>query len=675
MSIHLGNSTIGLTYNGISSENLNALKKAVYNSTGVTATNIPAMVNALTPYESDVEAALPEPTEWVRPAAWPDLDSLNLPESGDDYIYMTYDLNINPGAISLNFSGSDIVVTVGHIENGTYVVDETVPSTSTTCYYWLDNYTGYVVIRITGSIKYCVNVEVPAASRPADGRTQTYYNAPLVERYAYLPHATRFYGSSTNNTRWGSVWLEHERLSNNEGNTTLTNINVLYSYCYNLQKIEIEHLYTQNVTNISALMQYCYRLSNFKAPAWDLKKCTNFANMFYYCENMTDCDLSAIETTSGKITTIASMFQYCYKLRHIIGLNKIKVDSTTTNLTGVFMQCKTLTDISDAFNWTPAPTSLDSLFFRCSSLKYIDISKWDCTNVTNCASTFNTCYSLEKIVFPQFGENVTTCGSMFYECVRLTDCNIENLTLSNKCAKFNNMFYHCYNIETLDLSHWDVSGGDTFANMFDTCHQLKVLDLTNWEISDACTTLASMFYVCRQLEVLKVDFSDWDTSNVTTVSSMFNSCNNLQGPLDFSGWDVSNITTCASMCRYAYNLKEVNIKNWSLDSVTSIQYIFDSCNNLETIKSTGVTINSAITTIGLIGGDNYRLINFDGLSFPISATYSNLACITHESLLNMLNALPEVSKAQTLKIGVLALGRLTDTEKAIATNKGWTLAS
>ena len=673
MSIHLGNSTIGLTYNGISSENLNALKKAVYNSTGVTANNIPAMVNALTPYESDVEAALPEPTEWVRPAAWPDLDSLNLPESGDDYIYMTYNLNINPGAISLSFSGSNIVVTVGHIDNGIYVVDETVPSTSTTCYYWLDDYSGYVVVRVTGSITYCYNVAVPAAQKPGDGRDQDYYGSPIVERYAYLPHATKFIGTSTT-SRWGGPWLQHDKVSNNEDNTTLTNLNYMYTTCYNLQKVELNNLHTSKVTTCSYTFQNCYSLQQFIAPAWDLKKCTTFARMFDGCMAMQYCDLRAIETASSKITSIAYMFNNCHQLRKIDGLNALKIDATTTGVSFTFYGCKNLQDLTPIFNWTPTPNALDGLFYRNSCIKFIDLSKWNLTNVTQCESTFYQCFALERIIFPTFGVNVTSCTSMFYQATKLRDVNIEKFTLTSTCTKFNAMFQHCYNLIYLDLSHWNVSSGISFADMFNTCFNLKILNLSTWQVSSTCTTLSSMFNTCRNLEKIIVDFSKWNTSNVTTLASMFYSCNSLHQVIDLSDWNVKNVTTVAAMFRYSSNIHTIILDNWELDSVTTVANWFSNCEGLETIQTNDITINSGITTAGTIADGDYSLKNYTGIPIPLSHTFSSLYSITHTALINMLNALPEISKSQTLKIGGIALSRLTDTDKLIATNKGWTLA-
>ena len=49
--------------------------------------------------------------------------------------------------------------------------------------------------------------------------------------------------------------------------------------------------------------------------------------------------------------------------------------------------------------------------------------------------------------------------------------------------------------------------------------------------------------------------------------------------------------------------------------------------------------------------------------------------LTHDSLMNVINEAGDVtSNPQTLTLGTTNLNKLTDEEKAIATNKGWTLA-
>lgn len=48
--------------------------------------------------------------------------------------------------------------------------------------------------------------------------------------------------------------------------------------------------------------------------------------------------------------------------------------------------------------------------------------------------------------------------------------------------------------------------------------------------------------------------------------------------------------------------------------------------------------------------------------------------LTHDSLMVVINGLQTVTETQTLTLGTANLAKLTDDEKQIATNKGWTLA-
>lgn len=83
------------------------------------------------------------------------------------------------------------------------------------------------------------------------------------------------------------------------------------------------------------------------------------------------------------------------------------------------------------------------------------------------------------------------------------------------------------------------------------------------------------------------------------------------------------------------------------------------------------------TDFGYMFQNCTELQNFGGLknvkySFSLSASNK----LTHESLLNVLNGLFDLtgSDQQTLTLGSTNLAKLTDDEKAIATNKNWILA-
>ena len=59
-----------------------------------------------------------------------------------------------------------------------------------------------------------------------------------------------------------------------------------------------------------------------------------------------------------------------------------------------------------------------------------------------------------------------------------------------------------------------------------------------------------------------------------------------------------------------------------------------------------------------------------------SANFSNCTSLTHESIINMLYSLKNLTggSAKSLTLGATNLAKINDTEKAIATNKNWTLS-
>ena len=66
------------------------------------------------------------------------------------------------------------------------------------------------------------------------------------------------------------------------------------------------------------------------------------------------------------------------------------------------------------------------------------------------------------------------------------------------------------------------------------------------------------------------------------------------------------------------------------------------------------------------------LVGFTGLKTNLDL-YS-CSQLTHDSLMNVINEAADVTASpKTLTLGATNLNKLTDDEKAIATNKGWTL--
>ena len=61
-------------------------------------------------------------------------------------------------------------------------------------------------------------------------------------------------------------------------------------------------------------------------------------------------------------------------------------------------------------------------------------------------------------------------------------------------------------------------------------------------------------------------------------------------------------------------------------------------------------------------------------NFKVSLNLSYCPNLTHDSIMVVINGLQTVTTTQTLTLGTENLAKLTEADKKIATDKGWTLA-
>lgn len=180
----------------------------------------------------------------------------------------------------------------------------------------------------------------------------------------------------------------------------------------------------------------------------------------------------------------------------------------------------------------------------------------------------------------------------------------------------------------------DTSQVRDMSEMFRNCTNLT--SVPQLDTSNA-TDMESMFYACNNLTAIP----QLNTSNVTRMLTMFISCNKLTTiPL----LDTSNVTNMGEMfsgCTSLTSIPELNVSR-----CTYFSYMFNKCTSL--------------TSIGMYG-------------FTYSIDISQTA-LEHDAIVAFLNQAGTAYGSQTITMGSAKLALLSDEEKAIATNKGWTLA-
>ena len=218
------------------------------------------------------------------------------------------------------------------------------------------------------------------------------------------------------------------------------------------------------------------------------------------------------------------------------------------------------------------------------------------------------------------------------------------------------MFKSCENLTTIPLL--DTSNVTSMQDMFDGCSKLASIPQLN---TSKVTTMSSMFAFCKSLTTIPL----LDTSNVTNFGSFLYSCASLTS---IPQLNTSKATSMSSMFQGCKQL--TTIPQLDTSKVTNMYYTFQLCTSLTTIPP--LDVSKVTNTYYMFGGcTSLKSILMHGMkvSFDIHASTQ----FEESDLVTILNNLATVTSTQTLTMGPTNLAKLTDEEKAIATNKGWTL--
>lgn len=342
------------------------------------------------------------------------------------------------------------------------------------------------------------------------------------------------------------------------------------------------------------------------------------------------------------------------------------------------------------------------VFQNCNKLEYVDIS--GSTIVEQTSSMFNNCHSLTTIKADNVKfDNVIRVEYMFNNAP-ISDINF--------------------------LKDLDVSGITNFSSMFRGTKITDITPLQNWDMSSA-TNLSAMFASATLLEDFN-PIAGWNVHNVMKIDEFLPST--AATNIDFiTNWRLDSVESIGSFARDT-NVSDLSpLLNRNLDKVTNMVFLADMMPLLESIDARSLRncilwnhvsqYCENMRTLILPGNGVYEFsmhtlyaknpvsitytnetpkeVDFRDYSFPWGAvsplptyqlTFENTIItninsnsrlyegtqLTVESLLSLLNALKDYSgtdTTKTLRLSSASIGKLTDEQKAIAINKGWTLTT
>lgn len=443
--------------------------------------------------------------------------------------------------------------------------------------------------------------------------------------------------------------------------------NYMFNGCSQLQSLP--HFDTSNLQSMEYMFSGCNSIKT--VPHFDTSKCTSFIDTFSYCSSLTT--VPHFDTSNA--TSIGYMFRDCHNLKYV-------PDFVTTNVgdfNGVFYGCFNLESVPN-FDYSNGYT-YSNMFFGCQKLTYIPYI--DTSRAFDVSYMFSGCRLLKSIPDIDISQATNVMG-LFMGCESLESFP-ESLNFNSEIYDTTQLFHNCKSLTTIPdrFSFWNTTVTDY---MFEGCTKLVSAPIYNfnWDIIQSAYR---MFNGCGIGTLPTLQFS-----NINNMNNIIEDCPNIE--------DVNIICTSEYMtdlsCSF-YNcpgLRNVTLQldhvtNWGgfsggsedhsspIENITlilpvqsgSTVYIPDSCKKLHIGGSEMYYPIGRTDTFSIL-----RDVTFDSDTLIYcDQDFSDKVFLTKQSILNILNALAE-GHFGTLTLPSAQLEELTEEEKAIASDKGWSLA-
>ncbi|PLA81400.1 hypothetical protein CYR81_04050, partial [Enterococcus faecalis] len=221
------------------------------------------------------------------------------------------------------------------------------------------------------------------------------------------------------------------------------------------------------------------------------------------CQKISKHDVTSItfSNENGKKVKLEPTTQYTdftmrdhYLLRYFDG-SGLDI-SRAHKLHMAFYEDRQLTTIKGLENWdTSNIETMYAMFVGCSSLKSLDVSRFNTENVENLSEMFNGCSSLKSLDVSRFNTKKVKLTSMMFEgCSSLESLDVSNFDLSSVKHTYN-MFKNCSSLKSLDVSNFDLSSVSFGYDMFKNCINLQFFDARNWNIPSTVVDISNMFSI------------------------------------------------------------------------------------------------------------------------------------------------------------------------------------
>ncbi len=460
--------------------------------------------------------------------------------------------------------------------------------------------------------------------------------------------------------------------------TTSNAYNTLYAFS-EAKALKEVNISLPNLPYDSGMFKTSYALTTFSG---DMSSCTYFEYTWFSCQNLVDfyCDMSSAET-------LRYTWSECADLKTFTDSNADLSNATTFYYT--WGKCSQLKEFSADLS---SGTSFQYAWYRNTVLESFDA---DLSNGINFKNAWADCSNLTSFDFDlsngtDFEDAWTGCSGLtsftadvssgttfegaWQGCTGLTSFNSD---LSNG-LNFKTTWWRCTSLTEFNP---DLSSGTDFSYAWSYCSGLTsfTADVSNG------TNFSYAWQYCTALTSFGLDLS----TNTASFNEAWKSCTSLttftanlnSGTTFYAAWSgCTNLTTFTASINnstnygYAWNnctsLTSLIVEN---TAGSRMDGVCENCSSLHTVK-----INLGFVSTAVYGEDCFNgcssLVNAEVSNIKYSLSFSDSPLLSVDSLVYIINNLQTVTSTQTLTLGSTNLAKLTTAQKAVATNKGWTLA-
>lgn len=259
----------------------------------------------------EVAGGIPERTAWYRPPDWPDLESLPLDETREDFYFTVCSSLFGAGEFRIN-SLDYINVERGRVEDGVFVVEETYPPATILAIPILPENGEYQVLHTYGNALF---------------ELKTSRVAPVVEAYGYSAKGCPILNYTTcevytQKGKWTPGFREPIG-SNAFKYIDLSGCEPAAGSLYNGYGMpSLQHCRLPVMSGIGAGWQFgmifsgAINLREFTMAGWNTAAATTMQNLFSNCLSLQRLDISGCSFSN--VTNTSGAFTKCVSLRDIV---------------------------------------------------------------------------------------------------------------------------------------------------------------------------------------------------------------------------------------------------------------------------------------------------------------------------------------------------------------------